>query len=136
MNVAMLLTRLSDTNAISRVVLGISEEMAAAGHQVSLYSSFNTLSPATRAGLRGKVSLRWLPSLNGSWRIWSMPAGALRPYLNGHDLVISHALTVKQDVVVMHNDPQAVELRKLAAVPFTLEKPRLDSRNRAVRTFI
>jgi len=136
MNAAMLLTRLSDTNAISRVVLGISEEMAAQGHKVTIYSSFNTLSPATLAGLRGKISLRWLPCFTGSWRIWSMPAGALRPYLHGHDLVVSHALTVKQDVVVMHNDPQPVELQKLSAVPFTLEKPRLSSRNRAIRTSI
>ena len=136
MNVGMLLTRLSDTNAISRVVLGISEEIAAQGHQVTIYSSVNNLSPATLAGLRGKVSLRWLPCFTGSWRIWSMPAGALRPYLHGHDLVVSHALTVKQDVVVMHNDPQPVELQKLSAVPFTVVKPRLNSRNRAIRSFI
>lgn len=136
MNAAILLTRLSDTNAISRVVLGISAGMAAEGHRVTIYSSVNRLSPATRSGLHKNISLRWLPCFTGSWRIWSMPAGALTTCLRGHDLVISHALTIKQDVAVMHNDPQPVELQKLSAVPFTVEKPRLASRNRAVRTFI
>lgn len=136
MNAAMLLTRLSDTNAISRVVLGISAWMAAEGHQVTIYSSVNDLSPAARAGLHKNISLRWLPCFTGSWRIWSMPAGALAAYLRGHDLVISHALTIKQDVAVMHNDPQPVEKQKLSAVPFTMEKPRLGSRNRAIRTYI
>ncbi|HOW90467.1 MAG TPA: glycosyltransferase family 4 protein, partial [Elusimicrobiales bacterium] len=58
-------------------------------------------------------------------------------FLRGeHDLVVSHMLTVWQDVIAMHNDPQTVEVERMSSVPFSVVRPRLRSRNRLVRTFV
>ncbi len=51
-------------------------------------------------------------------------------------MVVSHALTVSQDVIDMHNDPQDVELAKLARIPFTIDPPRLRTGRRALRSAI
>ena len=137
MNIALLLRCLSTDNGISRVVLAHSGHFARRGHRVCIYAARLMLTQEERRALPPGVTLRRFPCLRGSARIWSMPFGALRPYLRGeHDIVVSHLLSIWQDVTVMHNDPQKAEAQKLASAPFTLEKPRIRSGKRALRAFI
>ena len=137
MNIALVLQALSRNNGISRVVLSLAREFSKRGHETHLYASRLLLSGEERRALPVNIFLHRFPCLRGSNRIWASPFGALLPFLKGsHDLVVSHLLTVWQDVIVMHNDPQPVEVEKMAAVPFTIDRPRLRSRNRALRAFI
>lgn len=136
MNIALLLRALSGRNGVSRVVLAHAREFSRLGHETHIYSALMQLTAAEREALPPGVHLHGFPCLRGSARIWTIPVGALRPYLGGHDLIVSHLLTVWQDVAVMHNDPQPVEADKLSAAPFTVCQPRLNSRNRAARTFV
>lgn len=150
MNIAMLLETLSFSNGVSRIALSLSEEFVKRGHEVHIYASVNRLPGRGRECFPDpKINFHWLPSLRGSWRSWSLPLGALIPVLGlplvgrafpragrRHDVIVSHALTFKQDVIQMHNDPQTVEENKLAAVPFTIEKPRLRTARRTVRTAV
>lgn len=143
MNIAMLLETLSFNNGVSRIVLSLSEEFVKRGHEVHIYASANRLPEGGKTRFPDpKINFRWLPSLRGSWRDWSLPVGALLPVsglpLIGRrlDVVVSHALTLKQDVIEMHNDPQSVEENKLAKVPFTLDPPRLQTARRKVRAAV
>ncbi len=137
MNLALTLHALSGNNGISRVILSLAREFSKRGHATHIYASRLLLSEKDRTALPGNIFLHRYPSLRGSNRIWAAPFGALLPFLkSGHDLVVSHMLTVWQDVIVMHNDPQPVEVEMMSAVPFTLDRPRLRSRNRSLRTFI
>ena len=136
MNIALLLRSFSGRNGISRMVLAHAREFSRLGHETHIYSALTQLTAAERAALPRGVHLHGFPCLRGSARIWTIPIGALRPYLGSHDIIVSHLLTIGQDVAVMHNDPQLVEADKLSAAPFTICPPRLNSRNRAVRTFI
>ncbi len=137
MNIGMLLETLALNNGVSRVAFALTEEFVKRGHEVCLYSSRNLLPEGGRRQFPNpKISFRWLPSLRGSWRTWSLPVGALAPLDGRHDIVVSHALTIKQDVIVMHNDPQRVETEKLAAVPFAIDLPRLRTTRRKLRAAI
>lgn len=137
MNLALLLHSLSRNNGISRVVLSHAREFSKRGHSTHIYASRLLLSAEDKKALPENIFLHRYPCLRGSNRIWAAPFGALLPYLKGsHDLVISHLLTVWQDVIAMHNDPQPVEVERMSAVPFTLDRPRLRSKNRFLRTFI
>ncbi|MFA6435361.1 MAG: glycosyltransferase family 4 protein [Elusimicrobiales bacterium] len=137
MNLALILHALSVNNGVSRVVLSHAREFSACGHTVHLYASRLLLPEEEKRALPPNIFLHRFPCLRGSNRLWATPFGALLPFLNsGHDLVVSHLLTVRQDVIVMHNDPQPVEVEKLSAVPFTIDRPRLRTRNRVIRTFI
>lgn len=156
MNIAMLLETLSFNNGVSRVVLSLTEEFVKRGHEVHLYSSVNRLPERGKAHFPDpNINFHWLPSLRGSWRAWSLPLGALLPFsgllsplptrlparsghsaVRRHDVIVSHAMTVYQDVIQMHNDPQPVELDKLSRVPFTVDPPRLVSARKRVRTAI
>ncbi len=137
MNLALLLHSLSRNNGISRVVLSLAGEFSKRGHSTHIYTSRLLLSAEDKKSLPENVFLHRYPCLRGSNRIWTAPFGALLPYLKGgHDLVVSHLLTVWQDVIVMHNDPQPVEVERISAVPFTIDPPRLRSKNRFLRTFI
>lgn len=137
MNLALLLHSLSRNNGISRVVLSLAREFSKRGHSTHLYASRLLLSAEDKKALPENIFLHRYPCLRGSNRIWAAPFGALLPYLKGsHDLVVSHLLTGWQDVIVMHNDPQPVEVERMSPVPFTLDRPRLRSKNRFIRTFI
>lgn len=137
MNLALTLHALSRNNGISRVVLAHARVFAARGHQVHIYASRQLLSREEKKALPANIFLRRYPCLRGSNRIWSAPFGALLPYLRGgHDLLISHLPGIWQDVIVMHNDPQPVELERMSAVPFTVEPPRLRTKNRFLRTLV
>ncbi len=147
----MMLETLSFNNGVSRIALALSEEYLKRGHEVHLYASKNALPEGGRSRFPDpRMGLHWLPSLRGSWRTWSLPLGALLPLLGlplggrtmgralmpsgrRHDVVISHALTVRQDVIQMHNDPQPVEREKLARVPFSIDPPRLGTTRGATR---
>jgi len=137
MNLALLLHSLSRNNGISRVVLSLAREFSKRGHETHIYTSRLLLTPEDKKALPERIFLHRYPCLRGSNRIWAAPFGALLPFLkNSHDLVVSHLLTVWQDVIVMHNDPQPVEVERMSAVPFTIDRPRLRSKNRFIRTFI
>jgi len=137
MNLAILIHALSRNNGISRVVLSLTSEFAKRGHETHIYASRLLMTAEDKKGLPENVFLHRYPCLRGSNRIWAAPFGALLPFLKGgHDLVVSHLLTVWQDVIVMHNDPQPVEVKRMSAVPFTIDRPRLRSKNRFLRTFI
>ncbi|OGS07864.1 MAG: hypothetical protein A2270_02305 [Elusimicrobia bacterium RIFOXYA12_FULL_51_18] len=137
MNLAVLIHALSLNNGISRVVLSLTREFAKRGHETHIYASRLLMTPEDKKSLPENVFLHRYPCLRGSNRIWAAPFGALLPFLKGgHDLVVSHLLTVWQDVIVMHNDPQPVEVKRMSAVPFTIDRPRLRSKNRFLRTFI
>ncbi len=153
MNIAMMLDTLSLSNGVSRVALALSEEFVKRGHEVHLYSSVNRLRNQGRDRYPDpKMNFHWLPSLRGSWRTWSLPVGALIPALllpmagrfpaqqslrrRRHDVVVSHTLTLRQDVVQMHNDPQATEELKLSRVPFLVDPPRLRSMRRSFRSLL
>ncbi len=137
MNLALILHALSVNNGVSRVVLSHAREFSAAGHETHIYASRLLLSEEDKKNIPHNVFLHRFPCLRGSNRIWATPFGALLPFLNSsHDLVISHLLTVWQDVIVMHNDPQPVEVEKMSLVPFTIDRPRLRTKNRFIRTFI
>jgi glycosyltransferase involved in cell wall biosynthesis len=153
MNIAMLLETLSLSNGVSRIALSLSEKFVERGHEVHIYASRNRLQEGGRKRFPDpKIQFHWLPSLRGSWRAWSLPLGALLPVLGlpminrlpprmssfsrRHDVVISHALTLKQDVIQMHNDPQPVEESKLTGVPFSVDPPRLKTARRTLRTAI
>ena len=137
MNLALILHALSINNGISRVVLSHAREFSALGHEIHIYASRLLLSEEEKETLPPNISLHRFPCLRGFNRFWATPFGALLPFLNAsHDLVVSHLLTVWQDVIVMHNDPQPVEVEKLLAVPFTIDRPRLRTKSRFLRTFI
>ena len=137
MNLALLLHSLSRNNGISRVVLSLAREFSKRGHSTHVYASRLLLSAEDKKVLPENIFLHRYPCLRGSGRIWAAPFGALLPYLKGsHDLVVSHLLTVWQDVIVMHNDPQPVEVERMSAVPFTIDRPRLGSRTERLRTII
>lgn len=153
MNIAMLLETLSMSNGVSRVALALGEQFVKRGHQVHLYSSVNRLPGRGRERYPDpRMNFHWLPSLRGSWRTWSLPLGAMIPALllpmagrlpyrqalrgRRHDIVVSHALTLKQDVVQMHNDPQKTEETKLSRVPFVVDPPRLRSARRSFRSLV
>lgn len=137
MNIALLLHALSINNGVSRVVMSHAREFSALGHETHIYASRLLLSEEEKSALPPNIFLHRFPCLRGSNRIWATPFGALLPFLRGsHDLVVSHLLTVWQDVIVMHNDPQPVEVEKMSAVPFTIDQPRLRTKNRFLRTFI
>lgn len=141
MNIAMLLETLSFNNGVSRIALCLSEEFVKRGHEVHLYASVNRLPERGRKHFPDpKINFHWLPSLRGSWRTWSLPLGALIPALGlprrRHDVTVGHALTLRQDVIEMHNDPQGVEEAKLAGVPFAIDPPRLQTARRTVRAAI
>lgn len=138
MNIAMLLETLSFNNGVSRVALALTEEYVKRGHEVHVYASVNRLPDRGKQRFQDpKINFHWLPSLRGSWRTWSLPLGAQLPVLaRNHDVVVSHALTIHQDVIQMHNDPQPVEQDKLANVPFTIDPPRLRTARSKIRTAI
>jgi glycosyltransferase involved in cell wall biosynthesis len=137
MNLALILHALSANNGISRVVLSLTREFSKRGHTTHIYASRLLLSEKGIAALPENVFLHSYPCLRGSNRIWAAPFGALLPFLNrSHDLVVSHMLTVWQDVIVMNNDPQPVELERMSGVPFTIDRPRLRTKNRFLRTFV
>lgn len=153
MNIAMMLETLSMSNGVSRVALALSEEFVKRGHEVHLYSSVNRLVNRGRDRYPDpKMNFHWLPSLRGAWRTWSLPLGALIPALllpmagrlpsqlsmrrRRHDVVVSHTLTLRQDVVQMHNDPQRTEEQKLSRVPFVVDPPRLGSMWRSFRALL
>lgn len=153
MNIAMMLETLSMSNGVSRVALALSEEFVKRGHEVHLYSSVNRLSNRGRDRYPDpRLHFHWLPSFRGSWRTWSLPLGALLPALllpmagrlpaklgslrRRHDVVVSHAMTLRQDVVQMHNDPQGIEELKLSRVPFVVDPPRLSSTRRSIRAAV
>lgn len=137
MNIALILRALSTGNGISRVALAHAAEFARLGHETHIYAARLLLSDEERKALPPGIVLRRFPCLRGSPRIWTIPFGALRPYLNArHDVVVSHLLTVWQDVIVMHNDPQPVEAEKLLSAPFTVDRPRVRTGNRLIRDFI
>lgn len=132
MNLALLLDRLNNGNGIARMTQSIARELLKQGHEVHLYTA---LPGPVEENL--DVAVHWIPSLRGALRIWSMPIGAcLLNLKNRHDAVISNSLTLEQDVIVMHNDPQAVEHRKLAATPFKIEPPTLNGWKRSLRAFL
>ncbi len=143
MNIAMFVETLSLNNGVSRIALCLSEEYVKRGHEVHIYACVNRLPDSGRKLFPDpKIKFHWLPSLRGSWRTWSMPMGALIPVarryfpVNRHDIIVSHALTFKQDIIQMHNDPQKIEEEKLAGVPFSVVVPRLKSARRKVRAAI
>lgn len=152
MSIAMFLETLSVSNGVSRVALALSEQFVKRGHEVHLYSSVNRLRDGRARYPDPRMNFHWLPSLRGSWRTWSLPLGALLPALllpmvarlpaklgmqrRRHDVIVSHALTLNQDVVQMHNDPQALEEQKLSRVPFVVDPPRLSSPRRTLRTAV
>lgn len=153
MNIAMFLETLSFSNGVSRVALALGENFVKRGHEVHIYSSVNRLGGRGRERYPDpRMDFHWLPSLRGSWRTWSLPLGALIPALllpmagrlppklgmqrRRHDVIVSHALTLSQDVVQMHNDPQPTEERKLSSVPFAVDPPRLRSARRSLRTVV
>lgn len=152
MNIGMLLETLSHSGGVSRVSLALAQEFCKLGHEVHIYASTNRLQGGG-SGLFSdhKIAFHWLPSLRGSWRTWSLPIGAMLPMMalpmghrmpakpragRRHDVVVSHALTVRQDVIDMHNDPQPIETEKLARVPFSIDPPRLMTVRREVRAAI
>ncbi|MCB4757202.1 MAG: glycosyltransferase family 4 protein [Elusimicrobia bacterium] len=137
MKLAFLLNRLDRTSGISRVVASLTREFSGQGHEVHLYASHNRLGCPDEIQLpSSRVFFHWLPSLRGACRIWSLPFGAKLIPSAQYDLVISHTLTMDQDVIVMHNDPQQTEFEKLSAAPFRLHKPILNTWKRRLRTAI
>ncbi|HVE12500.1 MAG TPA: glycosyltransferase family 4 protein [Elusimicrobiota bacterium] len=146
MNIAMLLETLSSNNGVSRIALSLGEEFIRRGHEMHIYASVNHLPKRGRKTFADpKIHFHWLPSLRGSWRTWSLPLGALSVPLAGrlpggmlqpgrrHDVIVSHALTLRQDVIQIHNDPQKVEEDKLARVPFSIDPPPLRTARRKIR---
>lgn len=137
MNIAMLLETLSFNNGVSRIALALGKEFVKRGHEVHIYASVNRLPElGKKLFLDPAINLHWLPSLRGSWRVGSLPLGALIAARRRHDVIVSHALTLQQDVIQMHNDPQIVEENKLAGVPFIIDPPRLRTVRRKVRAAI
>ncbi len=151
MNIGMLLETLSLNSGVARANLALAEEFVKRGHEVHIYASTNRLPEGGRKLFPNpKINFHWLPSLRGSWRTWSLPIGAMLPVwaipllprtpgrfaARRHDIVISHALTIHQDVIDVHNDPQQVEAEKLGSVPFSIDPPVLDTTRRKVRSAI
>jgi glycosyltransferase involved in cell wall biosynthesis len=143
--IAMLMERASLNDGVSRTVFGLTKEFVRLGHTVDVYAAVNKLPDKGRAMFQDPaVRLRWLPSLRGGLRIWTLPLVAMVPIAaralirprRRPDVIVSHTMTVRQDIVHMHNDPQHVEHAKLSAVPFTIDPPKLEGTRRTLRAAI